>query len=64
MKKDRLEPWETLKNQELFVAEPWIKLSVQQVRLPAGRVVDDYYQIRLPEFTVIFAQMTDLSSER
>ena len=56
MKKSRLQPWEVLKNQELFVAEPWIKLSVQQVRLPDGRVVNDYYQIRLPEFTVIFAQ--------
>lgn len=58
MKKSRLQPWEVLKNQELFVAKPWIKLSVQQVRLADGSVVDDYYQVRLPEFTVIFAQTT------
>ena len=54
-----LEPWETLKNQEIFVATPWIEISVQQVRLPDGRVVDDYYQIRLPEYALIFAQTTD-----
>lgn len=59
MRKSRLQLWETRKNQKLFVAEPRIKLSVQQVCLPGGRVVDDYYQIRLAEFTVIFAQTTD-----
>lgn len=57
--KKRLEPWETLKSQELFVASPWIKLSIQQVRLPDGRVVDDYYRINLPEYTIVFAQTTD-----
>lgn len=59
MKQDRLEPWKILKNQELLVAEPWIKLSAQQVLLPDGRVVDNYYQIRLPEFAMIFARTLD-----
>lgn len=55
----KIEPWEILKSQELFVAPPWIKLSVQHVRLPNGKMVDDYYQINLPEYAVVFAQTTD-----
>lgn len=56
--KGRLKPWKTLKTKELFVASPWIKLSVHQVRLPNGRLVDDYYQIKLPDYVVVFAQTT------
>jgi len=59
MKKSEIELWETVNSQELFVAAPWIKLSVQQVRLPDGRVVDDYYQIKLPEYAVVSAQTND-----
>jgi len=59
MNKSKFQPWEILKSQELFVAAPWIELSVQQVCLPDGRVIDDYYQIRLPEFSAVFAQTSD-----
>ena len=38
---------------------PWIQLSVEQVRLPDGRVVDDYYRIKLPDYAMVFAQTTD-----
>jgi ADP-ribose pyrophosphatase len=59
MEKDTFTPWKIVKSQEIFVAEPWIRLSAQQVLLPNGRVVDNYYQIRLPEFTMIFARTAD-----
>ncbi len=55
-KKKVLEPWETLKARDIFVAEPWIRLSVEKVRLPDGRVVDDYYQMQLMDCVIIFAQ--------
>ena len=54
-----LKPWKTLGTRELFVAEPWVRLSVQQVLLPDGKVVNDYYQIKLSEYVVIFAWTTD-----
>lgn len=54
--KEGLEPWKVLKSTEIFSAEPWIKLSVDQVLLPDGRVVDDYHQIKLQEHVVIFAE--------
>lgn len=59
MKKSRLQRWEVLNSCEVFVASPWIKVSVEQVRLPDGRVVDDYHQIVLGESAVIFAQTRD-----
>jgi ADP-ribose pyrophosphatase len=51
-------PWVILKSQEAFVAEPWIRVSLQQLSLPDGKVVDDYCQVTLPEYTVSFAQTT------
>ena len=54
-----LKPWKTLGTRELFVAEPWVRLSVQQVLLPDGKVVNDYYQIKLSEYVVIFAWTPD-----
>ncbi len=49
-------PWQVLKTSEVFSAEPWLTLSVQQVRVPDGRVIDDYYQLSLPDFIVVFAE--------
>ena len=56
MGKKGLEPWKVLNSTELFKADPWIKLSVDQVLLPDGRIVDDYYQIKLQEHVVTFAE--------
>ena len=49
-------PWQVLKTSEIFTADPWLSLSVQQVRVPDGRIIDDFYQLALPDFVIIFAQ--------
>ena len=51
-----LKPWQTLKRQEIFSSEPWIRVSVEKIRLPDGRIVDDYHQIHLLDCVVIFAE--------
>jgi ADP-ribose pyrophosphatase len=51
-----LQPWEVLEERQVFEAPPWIKVSVQTVKLPGGKLVDDYYQINLGQYIVIFAQ--------
>ena len=56
---DRFQPWKVLTTREVYVADPWIRVSVQQVRLPNGSVVDDYHQITFPEYAVVFAQTPD-----
>ena len=53
-----LSHWEILDEQELYVAEPWIRLSRHRVRLPNGGIVDDYHRIQLPEY-VVFIPFTE-----
>ena len=48
--------WEILDKRYVYKAPPWIEVSVQQVRLPDGQIIDDYHQIQLPEYVVVFAQ--------
>ncbi len=55
----RLQPWKTLKTKDLVVAPPWLTISIEQVQLPKGRVVDDYYHLRLQDYAMIFAQVPD-----
>lgn len=54
-----LKPWEILKEAEVFAAPPWIKLSVQEVSLPDGRIIDDYYRIDLVEYVAIVLQVAN-----
>ena len=54
-----LEPWQVLSSREIFSAPPWIHLSRQTVRLPDGRIVDDYHKIQLLDFATIVAQTTN-----
>jgi ADP-ribose pyrophosphatase len=58
-KKIRHTAWETIASQKIFEAKPWVKLSVLQVRLPDGSMVDDYYQVRLLDYAGVFAQTAD-----
>ena len=51
-----LQHWVTLSSQELLSLPPRIKVFVDKVKLPDGRIVDDFYQIELSEYVVIFAQ--------
>lgn len=59
MKNQTLLPWQTLKTQDVFTAKPWMRISVEQVLLPDGRVIDDYYQMELIDCAIIFAQTED-----
>ena len=51
-----LQPWKTLSSRELLALPPRLRVSVEKIQLPDGRVVDDFYQIELPEYAVVFAQ--------
>ena len=56
MKAPIIQRWKTLQRRELFSAPPWIRLAVEDVQLPSGQVLRDFYSIELPEFAVIVAQ--------
>jgi ADP-ribose pyrophosphatase len=49
----RLAPWRILDRRELLARPPWLSVQQEQVRLPSGRVVDDFYRVVLPEFALV-----------
>lgn len=54
-----LKPWQVLTSDVVFDASPWIQISRQQLRLPNGRIVDDYHRIALADYVVIAAFTAD-----
>lgn len=51
--------WKTLDSKVVVSARPWLRLTKDTVELPDGRVIDDYYQLSIPDFVVIVARDTD-----
>lgn len=51
--------WQVLESRDLHIAEPWLRLSVQRIRLPDGRTVDEFYRIALPDYAVVVATTDD-----
>jgi len=50
-----LQCWETVARRKLVDASPWLNLWVDEVRLPDGRIVRDFYTVEQPDHVVIFA---------
>jgi len=48
-----------LGSQELLAKPPWLSVHQEQVRLPSGRVVDDFYRVVLPEFALVVPVTAD-----
>jgi ADP-ribose pyrophosphatase len=45
--------WKSLGRQVLLAAPPWFEVIREQVELPSGRVLDDFYRIVLPDFALV-----------
>src|SRR5512143_276650 len=54
-----LAPWRTITRRALFSGGPIQEIAVEAVELPTGQLVPDYYQIRLPDYVLIYAEMED-----
>ena len=50
--------WRTIERKPVYDASPWVRLYRESVELPSGRILDDYYHVRLPDFCVIIATTT------
>jgi 8-oxo-dGTP pyrophosphatase MutT (NUDIX family) len=49
------EIWKTRSCKTLLERPPWFEVLVEEVELPGGKVVSDYHQIRMPDYTAVFA---------
>ncbi|MBI3978483.1 MAG: NUDIX hydrolase [Chloroflexi bacterium] len=54
-----LRPWTVLDAEHLLSAPPWLEVYREQVQLPGGRVLDDFYRVVMPEFAVVAAVTPD-----
>lgn len=54
-----LRPWIVRGERTLLSCPPFLDVSAQTVELPDGRVVDDFYQIAMSDYTCIFPELDD-----
>ena len=59
MSKQELREWKVLRETELLDASPFLKVSSQRLELPDGRIVDNFYQLAMPDFAAILAETED-----
>lgn len=54
-----LAPWEVLEERVVYSAGPWFSVLHQRVRLPNGRVIEGYHQVRMPRTVIILPYTPD-----
>ncbi len=52
-------PWRVLDRKPLFAFPPRLSVTLEAVALPDGRVVEDYIQIEMPSYAMIYAETVD-----
>lgn len=48
-----IQPWEQISTRTLLDLPPWLKVQEDTIRLPGGRVIDDYYRIEAPDYVIM-----------
>lgn len=52
-------PWEILETREVYSAPPWVRLLVQRLRLPDGRIIENFHQLEMPEYVLVVPRLED-----
>ena len=47
--------WESLTKESILVKKPWFEVFREEIRLPDGKVVPEYFGIEMPHYTAVFA---------
>jgi ADP-ribose pyrophosphatase len=56
---DTPDAWEVLRRERVYDGTPFVTVERQTVRLPDGRIVEDYHQVTLPDFAIAVPVLTD-----
>jgi ADP-ribose pyrophosphatase len=59
MSTSSLRNWQTLSRRDVADGRPWLRLWAEDVRLPDGRVVEQYFTIEMPDYVVVVALTPD-----
>ncbi|MEL7429415.1 MAG: NUDIX hydrolase [Pseudomonadota bacterium] len=54
-----MEKWQTLSSEMLLSARPYLEVMKEMVRLPGGKIVDDFYRVELSPFVVCIPLLKD-----
>lgn len=52
----RFAPWRVIDRRDVLSVPDKVTVALETVELPDGRIIDDYWQIRLSDFVVVFAE--------
>jgi ADP-ribose pyrophosphatase len=52
---DELQPWQPTNSALLLARPPWLAVYQDTVRLPGGRILNDFYRVVLPDYAVVVA---------
>ena len=47
--------WESLTKESILVKKPWFEVFREEVRLPDGKIIPEYFGIEMPHYTSVFA---------
>ena len=48
-----MKSWKVLNTTPVISVEPWFQISREEVELPSGRIVSDFYRVVMPEFAMV-----------
>ena len=51
--------WESITKDLILDKKPWFEIYVESVRLPDGEIVPEYFGIKMPHYTSVFALTDD-----
>ena len=47
--------WESITKESILLKKPWFEVFREEIQLPDGKVVPEYYGIEMPHYTAVFA---------
>ena len=51
--------WKSLTKESILLKKPWFEVFREEIQLPDGKVVPEYYEIEMPHYTAVFAVTVD-----
>ena len=43
--------WKSLTKESILLKKPWLGVFQEEIQLPDGKVVSEYYEIEMPHYT-------------
>ena len=47
--------WKSLTKESILLKKPWFEVFREEIQLPDGKVIPEYYEIEMPHYSAVFA---------